>query len=229
MRCSAEGEPLDPALVLDVARQMLAALSYAHGLGVVHRDLKPDNVFLARDGSGRNRVKLLDYGLAKFLSPGDDPVKGALTMTGVMMGTPLYMPPEQAAGKTIDARVDVYALGCVLFEMLSGQPPFLGESHAEIFRAHMLAPVPTLEEAFRACVLLRDCKRSSIARWPSWPKNASRTARRCSMRSTSCRDRCCAQARLWRLRPPWVRHRTSGPARGHVHHKARPSARVRAL
>jgi serine/threonine protein kinase len=142
-----QGEPLDPTLALDVARQMLAALSYAHALGVVHRDLKPENVFLARGPNGRHHVKLLDYGLAKFLSPGDDPVKGALTMTGVMMGTPLYMPPEQAAGKAVDVRVDVYALGCVIFEMLSGAPPYLGETNAEILRAHMTAPVPSIEAA----------------------------------------------------------------------------------
>jgi serine/threonine-protein kinase len=142
-----DGQPLAANVAYDVITQILQALAYAHGLGVVHRDLKPDNVVLLGGAQGQRRVKLLDFGLAKFLSPDDDPVKGAaLTMLGMVMGTPLYMAPEQAAGRTVDARVDVYAAGCVLFEMLAGRPPFLGDSNAEIFRAHMLTPVPRLAE-----------------------------------------------------------------------------------
>jgi serine/threonine protein kinase len=142
-----DGQPLETALAFDVMLQILQALAYAHGLGVVHRDLKPDNVVLTTGPKGQPLVKLLDFGLAKFLSPEDDPVKGAaLTMLGMVMGTPLYMAPEQAAGKMVDARVDVYAAGCVLFEMLAGRPPFVGESNAEIFREHMLAPVPELAQ-----------------------------------------------------------------------------------
>lgn len=151
-----QGEPLTAALdrrdlsigeVIDLLLPAMRGVAAAHRGGVVHRDLKPDNVFLARSADGKRTVKILDYGLAKFLSPGDDPVKGvALTMTGMMMGTPLYMPPEQASGKKVDVRVDVYAAGCVLFEMWSGQPPYLGETHGEILRGHMLSPVPKLGE-----------------------------------------------------------------------------------
>ena len=142
-----DGQPLDPALALDVITQILQALAYAHGLGVVHRDLKPDNVVLVHGPRNQRLIKLLDFGLAKFLSPEDDPVKGqALTMMGMVMGTPIYMAPEQAAGKSVDVRVDVYAAGCVLFEMLVGHPPFLGESNAELFRAHLLKPIPQLAE-----------------------------------------------------------------------------------
>jgi eukaryotic-like serine/threonine-protein kinase len=160
-------QPLDTDFALDVARQMLSALAYAHGLGVVHRDLKPDNVLVMRAPAERieraslrstespsRQIKLLDFGLAKFLSPDADPVKGALTMLGMVMGTPLYMAPEQAAGRTIDARVDVYAAGCVVFEMLSGQPPYLGESNGEILRQHMIAPVPKLGDVRRDVVIL---------------------------------------------------------------------------
>jgi serine/threonine protein kinase len=159
--------PLDTDLALDIARQMLNALAYAHGLGVVHRDLKPDNVLVMRQPpertdrlslrlseSSARPIKLLDFGLAKFLSPEADPVKGALTMLGMIMGTPLYMAPEQAAGRAIDARVDVYAAGCVVFEMLSGQPPYLGESNGEILRQHMIAPVPKLGDLRRDVVVL---------------------------------------------------------------------------
>ena len=143
-----EGEPLETKLAFDVAKQMLGALAFAHGLGVVHRDLKPDNVFLAKRPGGHSTVvKLLDYGLAKFLSPGADPMQGkALTMTGMVMGTPLYMPPEQAAGGDVDLRVDVYSAGCVIFEVLTGQPPYLGNNHGEILRAHLVSPVPKVSE-----------------------------------------------------------------------------------
>jgi eukaryotic-like serine/threonine-protein kinase len=139
-----DGQPLEAATACDILTQVLQALAYAHGLGVVHRDLKPDNVALVTTDHGYV-VKLLDFGLAKFMSPADDPMAGhALTLQGMVMGTPLYMAPEQAAGRAVDARVDVYAAGCLLFEMLSGRPPFTGESHAEVFRAHMVAPVPQL-------------------------------------------------------------------------------------
>lgn len=138
------GQPLDALLAIDAMTQVLQALAYAHGLGVIHRDLKPDNVALVKTDDSFV-VKLLDFGLAKFLSPADDPTAGsALTLQGMVMGTPLYMPPEQAAGKAVDARVDVYAAGCMLFEMLSGRPPYTGDSHAEIFRAHLVLPVPQL-------------------------------------------------------------------------------------
>jgi serine/threonine-protein kinase len=158
-------QPLDTELVLDVSRQMLSALAYAHGLGVVHRDLKPDNVLVVPTAARAERtslrsmestrtIKLLDFGLAKFLSPEADPVKGALTMLGMVMGTPLYMAPEQAAGRTIDARVDVYAAGCVVFEMLTGQPPYLGESNGEILRQHMIGPIPKLSDLRRDVVVL---------------------------------------------------------------------------
>jgi eukaryotic-like serine/threonine-protein kinase len=137
-------QPLEAGPAAEIMTQVLQALAYAHGLGVIHRDLKPDNVALVMNENGMV-VKLLDFGLAKFLSPADDPMAGsALTLQGMVMGTPLYMAPEQAAGRAVDARVDVYAAGCLLFEMLSGRPPYTGETHAEVFRAHMLAPIPQL-------------------------------------------------------------------------------------
>jgi eukaryotic-like serine/threonine-protein kinase len=148
------GHALETAVAFEVITQILQALAYAHGLGVVHRDLKPENVMLVKGDRDQLVVKLLDYGLAKFLSPDDDPVRGSLTMTGMIMGTPLYMAPEQAAGKSVDARVDVYAAGCMLFEFLSGRPPFAGESNAEIFRAHMQSDIPKLAELRRDVIVV---------------------------------------------------------------------------
>jgi serine/threonine protein kinase len=150
-----EGMPLEQlvitrgALPVELARslaeQMLSALAFAHERQVVHRDLKPDNVFLTPKPDGGYRVKLLDYGLAKFLEPQSDPMRGqALTKRGTLVGTPLYMAPEQALGRAIDKRTDVYAAGCLLFEMLGGQPPFMAESLTDLLRAHLAQPVPRL-------------------------------------------------------------------------------------
>lgn len=142
--------PLAPDDVVYMARQILSALAFAHKHGVVHRDLKPENIFLASVPDGRPRVKLLDYGLAKFLGAGDDPLGGAqITMTGMVMGTPLYMPPEQAAGAKVDLRVDVYAAGCILFEMFSGRLPFLGNDFGQLMRAHLLDPIPQLDQVLK--------------------------------------------------------------------------------
>ena len=143
------GRPLAPDLALELARQALSAIAYAHAHQVVHRDLKPENIFVARDADGRPAVKILDYGLAKFMA--DESVLGSagmpLTAMGVMIGTPLYMPPEQAAGSSVDLAADVYAMGCVLFEMLTGRPPFIAGSNVELITAHLRAPIPSLADA----------------------------------------------------------------------------------
>jgi serine/threonine protein kinase len=143
------GTPLEPALALELARQALSAIAYAHAHQVVHRDLKPENMFVARDAHGRPLVKVLDYGLAKFMAS-DSVLSGGstpLTAMGTRIGTPLYMPPEQAAGSSVDLAADVYAMGCVLFEMLTGRPPFMAETNVELISAHLLAPVPKLADA----------------------------------------------------------------------------------
>jgi len=134
--------PLAPADACALARPLLAALAFAHAHGVVHRDLKPANVFLQRQPDGSERVKLLDFGLAKRTQTAgaSDPT---LTRRGDRLGTPAYMSPEQVGGDALDARSDVYSAGVIIFEMLAGQLPFEGEL-AEQMRAHLVEPLPPL-------------------------------------------------------------------------------------
>ncbi len=126
-----------------IGRQLASALAAAHALGIVHRDLKPGNIFLV--GQDRRAdapsVKIVDFGIAKLLHR--DGGSHSQTQTGHILGTPLYMSPEQARGaKTIDHRTDIYALGCVLFEMITGQPPFMRKGAAQVIVAHLHDPVP---------------------------------------------------------------------------------------
>jgi Tol biopolymer transport system component len=129
--------PLDQAL--RIAREVADALSYAHGHGVIHRDIKPENILLE---SGHALVA--DFGIARAVSSaGAD----RLTQTGLALGTPAYMSPEQAAGdRDVDGRSDLYALGCVLYEMLAGQPPFSGPTVESIVRQHLTATPPPITQ-----------------------------------------------------------------------------------
>ncbi|AKF06586.1 serine/threonine-protein kinase [Sandaracinus amylolyticus] len=133
--------PLAHDVALSIADQIASGLEAAHGIGLVHRDLKPANVFLARVAGVGERAVLLDFGLAKSLA--EDPV-GAITSTGVVMGTPHYMSPEQAQGAALDARTDLWSLGVILHEMLSGRPPFEGATMASLFVQILTHPTPSL-------------------------------------------------------------------------------------
>src|SRR6266850_3257 len=129
--------PLDDALA--ITRQVAGALAYAHSHDVVHRDIKPENILLE---SGEAVVA--DFGIARAITAaGGD----KLTQTGIAIGTPLYMSPEQAGGGAIDGRSDLYSLACVLYEMLAGHPPFLGGTAQAILARHALDPVPPLRTA----------------------------------------------------------------------------------
>lgn len=137
-------DPMDPARALDLIRQILEGLAFAHHKGVAHRDLKPANIFLQRLRDGSEHVKLLDFGLARMVSTDDDEANIDLTKRGVVFGTPAYMSPEQAAGTPADVRSDVYTAGLLLFELLTGRRPFIGETRAELLRAHLTDLVPRL-------------------------------------------------------------------------------------
>ncbi len=121
--------------------QLLAALEHVHGLGLVHRDVKPENLRLICDGAGRERLFLFDFGLVK--PTGAKLGERRLTECGRVFGTPWYMAPEQAQGARIDRRVDLYAVGAVMFEMLTGAPPFEG-SLAEVLSQQIQAAPPAL-------------------------------------------------------------------------------------
>jgi len=129
-----------PAACL-IARRVADALGAVHDMGIVHRDLKPENLFLVASGRDPTAaVKVLDFGVAKLLTA--DAV-ARLTTRGMLVGTPEYMSPEQCAGNEVDHRADVYALGCILFEMLAGEPPFVTSSIRELVTAHRFRPAPS--------------------------------------------------------------------------------------
>lgn len=133
--------PLASREALEVLEQVGAALRVAHAAGVVHRDLKAQNV-MKLSGSGETLlVKLVDFGVAKGLTP-DAPGASSLTHTGVALGTPLSMAPEQIRGEVPDARTDLYALGVLLFQLVTGQPPFQGATRHEVEEQHLHAPPP---------------------------------------------------------------------------------------
>jgi Protein kinase domain len=132
---------LPPARALDVAAQIADALQASHEHGVVHRDLKPENIFLIVRDTNDDFVKVLDFGLAKLMSS-DEPVTHN-TAAGSVMGTPFYMAPEQCEGKAdLDHRTDIYALGVILFEMLTGKVPFGGRGYYDIIVKQITVPPP---------------------------------------------------------------------------------------
>jgi serine/threonine-protein kinase len=137
------GQPVPPTYEegFNILLEVCEALIAAHAEGIVHRDLKPDNIYLAQGKTGPLEVKLLDFGIAKLMHGGQ---AVGQTGTGVPMGTPLYMSPEQCRGADVDARTDIYALGVIMFEMFTGRLPFKKNSYIETVTAHLteLPPRP---------------------------------------------------------------------------------------
>ena len=128
--------PFEPMRAACIALEIAEALTATHALGILHRDLKPGNIFLVRDAHGAERVKVLDFGLAKSIEDGSKE-QLTITATGNLIGTPVYMSPEQFLGEKLSASADLYGVGCVLYEMLSGRPPFEHSSIFGLMLAHL--------------------------------------------------------------------------------------------
>ncbi|MGW7657622.1 protein kinase domain-containing protein, partial [Streptomyces tendae] len=133
---NAEAPPPDQALI--IVSGVLEALAYSHQHGIVHRDIKPANVIITHGGA----VKVMDFGIARALHG----AQSTMTQTGMVMGTPQYLSPEQALGKAVDHRSDLYATGCLLYELLALRPPFTGETPLSVVYQHVQdTPVPPSE------------------------------------------------------------------------------------
>jgi len=136
--------PLPRPRALAIVRQILRALDHAHAAGVVHRDLKPDNIMLVERDGQRDVVKILDFGIAKVTEPASG--GEVLTQAGVIFGTPEYLSPEQAVGEAVDARADLYAAGVILYEMLVGRRPFESEDKVKIISMHLSHAPPRMRD-----------------------------------------------------------------------------------
>ncbi len=163
------GGSIPTADALQILRQIAGALGAAHQRGIVHRDLKPDNVFVLTRGELNNFVKVLDFGIAKVGAS-----QNKLTRTGMVFGTPHYMSPEQAAGQSVDARTDIYALGVIMYEMFTGRVPFDADTFMGVLTKHMFekpAPMfgPDAERQLGALeeITLRALEKKPENRYPS--------------------------------------------------------------
>jgi len=136
-----EQHAFSPSEAIDITRKIASGLQAAHEKGIVHRDVKPGNVLFRKDGT----PLLSDFGIAKDLT-----IDGDLTATGMFVGSPNYMSPEQSEAGPIDGRTDIYALGVIFYEMLTGQKPYSAESIVDVFMMHRKAPVPTLPNGLEA-------------------------------------------------------------------------------
>jgi serine/threonine-protein kinase len=166
--------PMPAPRVVHVLRQVCDSLDEAHARGLVHRDIKPANIHLGRVGRRDDFVKVLDFGLVKTATMGPEP--SLATVEGVIVGTPAYMPPEMALGEEVDARADLYALGCVAYYLLTGEQVFSGDTLLKVITQHIqAAPVPPskrtelpipakLEQLVLACLAKKPADRPESAR-----------------------------------------------------------------
>ncbi|MCW2815239.1 MAG: hypothetical protein JWN84_2694, partial [Nocardioides sp.] len=127
-----EGRKILPERALEITSGVLSALDYSHRAGIIHRDIKPGNVMLTPSGD----VKVMDFGIARAMSD----AANSMTQTAAVVGTAQYLSPEQARGETVDSRSDVYSAGCLLYELLTGRPPFVGDSPVAVAYQHVREP-----------------------------------------------------------------------------------------
>ena len=138
--------PMPAYRAVEIFRQVSAGLDAAHGQRVIHRDIKPGNIMVESFGEGMDRVKIVDFGIAKKVTENASEIQ-KLTQTGEVFGTPLYMSPEQCRGDKLDERSDIYSLGCVMFETLTAVPPFKGESAIATIMMHLTKEPPLPDKA----------------------------------------------------------------------------------
>ncbi len=138
--------PMDEITAIKIMKQLCSGLSEAHDLGVIHRDLKPDNVLLTEFRGESNFVKILDFGIAKIKQPDGQEEAQKLTQAGIVYGTPEYLSPEQAQALELDQRTDIYSLGVMLFEFMTGRVPFQGSAPVQILTAHVFNEPPRPSE-----------------------------------------------------------------------------------
>ncbi|WP_293787306.1 Stk1 family PASTA domain-containing Ser/Thr kinase, partial [uncultured Aeromicrobium sp.] len=124
-----DGRKIMPERALSITADILSALDYSHRAGIIHRDIKPANIMLTPAG----QVKVMDFGIARAIADSS----AAMTQTAAVIGTAQYLSPEQARGETVDARSDIYSTGCVLYELLTGRPPFVGDSPVSVAYQHV--------------------------------------------------------------------------------------------
>jgi Protein kinase domain len=186
--------PVDEAV--DLLLQALEGVAEAHAIGVVHRDIKPTNLFLVARTGAPPLVKVLDFGISKLASGVGASVEDGLTTTSLMLGSPRYMSPEQAQNaRNVDARTDLWSLGVVLFEMLAGRPPFLGSTMGEIIGQLVQAEPPLLRScradapAELEAVVARCLARNRELRWPNAAELAVALGPFASPRTTSSLER----------------------------------------
>lgn len=152
----------------DIFLPLLSALDAAHSRNLIHRDIKPENIMICQKDDGTELVKLLDFGIAKVMV--GDAGAQSLTGTGVLLGSPSYMSPEQCSGKTLDQRSDIYSISCVMYEALSGEAPFTAASALELMHKHISEPAPTVSEFSRKVDIRRELAEltlSGLAKDPS--------------------------------------------------------------
>ena len=160
-----EGRKILPERALEITSDVLGALDYSHRAGIIHRDIKPGNVMLTPTGA----VKVMDFGIARAVSD----ASSTMTQTAAVVGTAQYLSPEQARGETVDARSDVYSTGCLLYELLTGRPPFVGDSPVSVAYQHVReqAPAPsTLDEDLTPevdSIVMKALAKSVTDRYPS--------------------------------------------------------------
>jgi serine/threonine-protein kinase len=140
-----ETPQIEPSRAKRIFSQVASGLAHAHKSGVVHRDVKPNNIIIDFDHAGEESVKLVDFGIAKMINDAESPQQ-RLTRAGECFGTAMYMSPEQCRGKDVDQRSDIYSLGCVMFEALTGLPPFEGDNELDTLQMHLMQEPPTLRE-----------------------------------------------------------------------------------